>query len=212
MKKLLTLVFIATVLLINNVSGQDVQKPQKVNLWSVSVSHSPKLGFNLFGSFPSQDYDESYLLSFDFRIINKISKKASYSLGVNYGSNKKHVYNLIFDGPGSDYFTGTNLIEVPMQFNFHLSNTSKRIDPYIKAAIRNCFFYKVSDGMFNFEPYNVSSSKYFLFSDLGLGTFFILNDKYSIILESSIGYGLIYNRPYLGYSQMLFGLNYTFQK
>lgn len=209
MRKLFVIISIFISTLTLTTSGQETKTSEKYP-WSLSLSFAPKVGFDLFRNIPPHDINESYLLSLDLRADHKVSKKFFYSFGVNFSTNEKHVYHLRFDAASADYFSFGYLIEFPLQINYHFINDSKRINPYLKMAIRNSYYHLNSAGTYGASPYSISTSDYFLLSDLGLGTNFQLNDKFSILVESCIGYGLIYWRPNFGYYEGLLGLRYTF--
>jgi hypothetical protein len=194
-----------------SISGQEII-PSEKSPWSISLSFSPKLGFNLNG-YASSDIDESYLFSLDLRAEHKFSDNFSYSFGVNFNRNDMDFNEIIFDGfgAGQRYKSVRYLVEFPLQINYHLISNAKRIDPYLKMSLRNSYFHHSTVGTLGNEPISEKTSDYHLFYDLGFGSHFQINKKISIILESCIGYGVVYYKRKFGYFEDLLGMRYSFQ-
>jgi hypothetical protein len=208
MKKAFLISAILTATMLSIVTGQD-SKISSNFPWSLSLSYSPKMGLNFSDSYPSAPW-ESYLFSIDLRAEHKFADRLSYSFGLNFNRNHESISQIIFDGPAEISESDSYLIEFPLQINYHFVNTPKRIDPYGKLALRNSYLNFNKVGTIGNEPLSYKKSDYFLFIDLGFGTNFKINEVFSIIFESTIGYGLVYDRQGFGYLEGLLGLRYTF--
>jgi hypothetical protein len=211
MKKAYLISAILLTFMLTQVSGQDSKSTSKFP-WSLSLSYAPKLGFNFNDSYPNTFY-EYYPFAIDLRAGKKFTDKFSYNFGINYNRNQDHVSVLIFDGKPTNIKSVANLIELPIQINYHFKGSPKKFDPYTKLSLRNSFLaYKQEDmAKAGSEPWGYHKSEYCLFLDLGFGANFILNEKFSIVFESSVGYGLVYERSNFGYLEGLLGLRYTFK-
>jgi hypothetical protein len=194
-----------------SISGQEIM-PSEKSPWSISLLFAPKMGFDLFGSVPS-GANESYLFSLDLRAENKFYANFSYSFGVNFNRNKKNVNEVIFDSPfpGAKYKSVGYLIEFPLQINYHLIKNAKKLDPYIKMSLRNSILNLNTFGTIAGENISGKTYDYLLLYDLGFGSHFQINKTISVIIESCIGYGVVYYRPKFGYYEGLLGMRYTFQ-
>ena len=157
MRKLFVIHCIIISILTLTSSGQETVTSDKFP-WSFSLSSTPKIGFDLFKNLPPHDINESYFLSLDFKVDHKLTKKISYSFGVNLNTNEKYVHHIIFDAPSPDYFSFVYLIEFPLQINYHFTNDSKKIDPYLKMTIRNSYYHLNSAGTYGASPYSNSTT------------------------------------------------------
>ena len=196
-----------------SVSGQEIM-PSEKSPWAISISFSPKLGFNLIG-YASSDIDESYLFSLDLRAEHKFSDNFSYSFGVNFNRNDMDFNEIMFvdfgTGQRQRYKSVRYLVEFPLQINYHLISNAKKIDPYLKMSLRNSYFHHYTVGTIGSEPISEKTSDYRLFYDLGFGCHFQINKNISIITESCIGYGVVYHNSKFDYYEDLLGIRYSFQ-
>jgi hypothetical protein len=209
MKKAYLILAILLTIMLSQVSGHDSKSTTKFP-WSLSLSYAPKLGFNFNDSYSNTFY-EYYPFSIDLRAGKKFADKFSYNFGLNYNRNQDNVSVLIFDGKPTDIESVCNLIELPLQINYHFLSTPKRIDPYSKFALRNSYLDYKQEGTLGGDPWGYHKSEYCLFIDLGFGANFKINDIFSIIFETTVGYGLVYERSGFGYLEGLLGLRYSFK-
>jgi hypothetical protein len=210
MKKMIFFSIFLIITLTVIVSAQD-SKTSHSSPWTISLSYSPKHGLNLFDSYTFYPY-KSYFFSLDLKAEKRLSDKFSYSLGIDFNRNHENISQIIFDAPAQITKAKSYLIEFPIQINYYIITNPKNIDPYIKMSLRNSYLYFSSEGTIGDNPILIKNSDYILFYDLGFGSNFKINDKISIMIESSIVYGLIYKRNSFNYWDGLIGIRYTLKK
>jgi hypothetical protein len=207
MKKLL---FTLTLLLLSIpfvAKGQE--KDKKSYPWSFSFSYSPKINASKYkNNLNSGDY--SYFTSFDHKFDHRITKNLAISFGVDFN---KFLLDMNYQssiGVVPEITTNylkTILIEFPMQLNYHFRDTSKVFDPYLKIAYRNVFHYENIESIAGYYHYELI--RYFSFIEVGIGSYLKLSNNFSIIYESSLGFGLNYKSPHYFYIEGLVGIRYT---
>ena len=210
MKKIICFSILLVITMTVIVSGQDSKTSQSFP-WSVSLSYSPKLGLNLFDSYTYYPYN-SYLFSLDFIAEHRFTDKFSYSFGIDFNRNHENVSQLLFDAPSEKSKSESYLIEFPLQINYYIISNAKNIDPYIKMSLRNSYLHYYNVGTLGGYPVTSKNSDYFLFYDLGFGSNFKINETLSIMIESSVVFGLIHNRNDFNYWDGLIGIRYTLKK
>lgn len=207
MKKIIYFSILLMITMTVIVSGQDSKTSQSSH-WFVSLSYSPKLGLNLFNSSTIYPY-KLYLFSLDFIAEHRFTNKLSYSFGIDFNKNHENISQLLFDAPSEKSKSESYLIEFPLQINYYIISNPKRIDPYIKISLRNSYLYYYNAGGHGGYPVTSKNYDYFLFYDLGFGSNFKINNKISVMTESSVAFGLIYKRNSFNYCQGLLGLRYA---
>lgn len=187
--------------------GQDKDKSSYP--WSFSFSYSPKINASKYkNNLNSGDY--SYFTSFDHKFDHRITKNLAISFGVDFNrfflDQEYQSFNGVYSEIRNSY-QKTILIEFPMQLNYHFRDTSKVFDPYIKIAYRNAFYYHNIESSYGYDHYELI--RYFSFVEVGIGSYLKLSDNFSLIYESSLGYGLNYRSPHYFYIEGLVGIRYT---
>jgi hypothetical protein len=184
------------------------QLPVTTKPWSVSVSYSPKFEIPR-GISPAQ---EKYYLSFDISFDRKIFDHFSMSSGLRF-----HTLNRTGIGTGShippfNYMESYTFLEIPIQINYHPWKNPHRIDPFILTSLINSYYHSVFDVESEFPEYNYSDidDKYFIFWDIGVGSFVNIINNFSIIGQVSVGLGLKYYNPQYTYYKTSIGIRYTF--
>jgi hypothetical protein len=172
--------------------------------WSISISYSPRIEHRDPGIKNLLYYPISPCISTDFRMADRLS----LSIGAYFHFEKDKVE--AFGIPDKYYISKTFLYEVPLQFNYHLNDKTKKFAPYIKTAIRYTF-YHLSIAMHDNE--SITTNNYndsYILWDFGAG--FNLRIKENIFLQSQISYGIGLKHAYeeFKYFEPLIGLRYTF--
>jgi hypothetical protein len=179
--------------------------------WTISFSYSPKIDISPW----IYNLNDNYVSSFSIKADHRILTKFSYSFGVVYNNSIQKTWRLIFDAPGSEFSTKKTLIlEFPLQLNYHLRAPDKNFDLYLMTSLNNSYSHQnyygeVYHGLPSDGEFSIKKSKYCLFYDIGLGTNINLSSSFSIIAETSIGFGLVYYTQKYRFFEGLIGLRYT---
>jgi hypothetical protein len=193
-----------------NIKGQDSENKMRFP-WSVSLSYSPKFEIRR----PLNSFPRTFFKGFNISSDHKIYNHFSVSLGLNYNQKTENFSSRLPEGanPGPmDVYWYTSFIELPIQLNYHLRSSSNKLDPYIKTSFRNIFyhtrFYMASPQY----PYTESYDDYYIFSDLGFGTYLNLKSRLSLMFQTSFGVAIKYHTRQYNYFEGLVGLRYTLGK
>lgn len=186
------------------VFGQEIpeKNERSHSPWSiVLVAYSPHYAFSFNPTYISRPY-RKYPMGFSGRIeFRQDSERVSVSLGVNF--RKKSIRHL-----NPDFTENVNLIELPIQVNYHLRKSTGRFDPYLLASFRLCHF--KSDNYSTSEPGFITRGMYDDYLPaigVGFGTMIRFNEGLRMVMESNIGYGLSDAFPNRGYIDILIGIN-----
>ncbi len=217
---LLILLLVTTLL---TVSGQ-VPNAGSSKKWSAAVTASPISTFNYYHSkwntydnFHSKGITEAiYSKGANFRIEKEITGKLALSTGFNYKLRKNEIFISGFDM--FYYETSTEnkyIIEIPVLIRYTLLNSPGFFDPYIITGIRNSYFKR--DYVGTYTRFNQAGTangiidkhegRFFLFYNLGAGTYLNISKPLSVILESNLTYTI----SGYGYLEVQGGLRYSFK-
>lgn len=178
--------------------------------WAISFSFSPKIDRS-----PVYVPTDHFLSAFSLKTDHRTLTKFSYSFGVVYNNWILNTWRYISDVRGSEFSTNKILIlEFPIQFNYHLRAPDKKIDPYLMTSLNNSFSHQnyygeAYHGLPDDGEFSIKRSKYCLFYKIGLGTIISLNSSFSLIAETSFGWGLVFYTPKYRFIEQQIGLRYT---
>ena len=206
-------IYFALILIISSFvcsSGQDSSSNDKAP-WSISFSYSPKIDLS-----PYYYYNEKYVSAYNLKTDHKITDKFSFSFGVIYNHWIHNTKLALSDPPGTVISTIKILIlEFPVQLNYHLRDSDKKFDPYLKMSINNsyslqnyygeAYYWLPTDG-----PFSYKRSKYCLFYNAGLGTNIKLSPSFSLVAETGVGFALVYYIKKYIFLEGQAGIRYTF--
>lgn len=200
----LTLLLLGTIHIVNGQTKEHSSYP-----WSFSFSYSPKINASKFkNNLNSGEF--SYFTSFDHKFDHRVTNNLAVSFGIDFN---RYIFNQKFTTfygiePGiREIYHRTMLMELPLQLNFHLRDTSKVFNPFFKAAYRNAFHYENIEHSYGYVHYELI--RYFSFIEVGFGSYLKLSNNFSLIYETSFGYGLNYKSPHYYYVEGLIGVRYT---
>jgi hypothetical protein len=201
MKRKILILFSILSIGFSSISGQE---SESFKTWSISVSYSPKFEIPT-GVTQSKD---KYFLGFEFNADRRLSKHFSVQFGVNYLSlNKTDQMQGI---PSIKFMSNYSFLEFPLQINYHFLNKSNIFDPYVKTSLINSYYHSVV-GVEIIELDTFKEDKYCLFGDIGIGTTVKINNKLSLIGQTSLGFGIKYINPQY-YFKGLIGIRYSLLK
>lgn len=191
----------------SNLIGQ-ISKDQTNLKWSLSLSYAPKFEIRMPLNRNSRMFFKSINIMTDYRF----KKRLSFAFGLDFSQNTESSTSLHFSGyptPVSYLLFRTSFTEFPIQLNYHLVKDSKKIDPFIKASLRNVYYHSYARRITSEVFYTQKSDHFYLFCDIGLGSYLKIKDKFSFIFQASIGFGLLYHTPQYTYFEGLVGLRYN---
>jgi hypothetical protein len=191
-------------------SGQNLESNND-HYWAISFSFSPKIDISPPYYAPNDNFVPAFCIKVDHRILTKFS----YSFGVEYNNWILNTERLIFDGLGSEISTNKiTILEFPIQLNYHLSGFDKMFDPYLMTSLNNSYSHqdysgKAYNGLPDDGEFSIKRSKYCLFYKLGLGTNINLSSSFSLIAETSVGFGLVFYTTKYIFVEGQIGIRYT---
>jgi hypothetical protein len=206
----LTLLFVIS---IEAVSGQETDKTRQ-SPWSITLGYAPTYNFNLSKYVPSE-FDYFYFFGFAARADFKMFNKISFSAGLNIRRKEKDY--LIFAPSDTwkpiwlDAHESRFLLEFPIQMNYHLLNSYKTFDPYLKIAVKNIYYNRKMNGKNQDGVISVNDNQYNLLADIGFGSSLRISNSFSLVVETNFGYCLIFDLQNRGYLDGLLGLQYRFK-
>jgi hypothetical protein len=177
--------------------------------WSVSISYSPRVEHR--GSYIRDlfYYPLSPVFISDFRPTDHFS----VSLGISFHYQKDRTESLYFVGtptPPSYCILRTYLYEIPLQFNLHIFDRSKKLDPFIKTSIRYTFSHESGEIYYPGIQRNSYFNDNYVLWDFGAGLDINISETISIISQISYGIGLKHYFDDFKYFEPQAGLRYTF--
>lgn len=202
----LLLIFYSATIIKGQVSENKMRFP-----WSVSLAYSPKFEIKR----PLNSFPRVFFKGFNITTDHKIYNHFSVSLGLNYTQKTENFTSRLLEGanPGpKDLYWYTSFLELPIQLNYHLKSSSNKLDPYIKTSFRNVFYHTRFYTESPQYPYTESYDVYYIFSDLGFGTYLKLKNSLSVMFQASLGVAVKYDTRQYNYFEGLVGLRYTLGK
>jgi hypothetical protein len=208
------------------ISGQETNH-DVTNNWSASLSFSSIGTFYYYRSSQDKFYNYYskgireivYPLGFNFGMIRNLNTRLSVSSGLNMKARMiDNLIHIIGEISPSYYEKSTDnryILEIPLDFNYHILASPKLVDPYLKTGLRNSYFKRYyvgeytiwgNDGTTRGEIDN-HDSKFILFYEVGAGTYFNILKSISIMVESNLTYTI----SGFGYLELQGGLKYSFK-
>lgn len=209
MKQLFSLSFLLIFSGMSFINGQ-ISKEQSNHPWSFSLSYAPKFEIRRPINRNSQMFFKSINIMTDYRFKDHFS----IAFGLDYCQNTESDKSLNFNGstPTSYMLYRTSFTEFPIQLNYHFSDYMKNLDPYLKTSLRSIYYHYYYRRESSQDYYTAKSDNYFLFCDLGFGSYLKVRDKISLMFQASIGFGLKYHTPQYTYFEGLVGFRYSLTK
>lgn len=224
MKKAYWLLILLIITTILTVSGQ-VPNSGSSKKWSAAVTASPISTFNYYHSkwntyenFHSKGITEAiYPKGTNIKVDIGLNNRLFLSTGFNFKTKQYITYPY---GADMSYYESSTekkyVYEIPIVINYKLLSTPKLFDPYIITGIRNSYFKRDYTGTYTTTGWQGGTSglidkhegRFFIFYDIGAGTYLNLTKSVFVIVESN----LTYSFSGFGYLEIQGGLGYTFKK
>lgn len=193
MKK--TIIFIFLVALTLNLNAQD----SRIDRFSYSLSWTPIYYGPNDGEFR---LDAILPVTLEATVHYKIVNRFAIASGIGFQNwNKSYLswgYLSVYDPSKSERWCN-NVLRLPVQINYFLTNDDKNLTPYIKSELVNEFGFdrikRYQDDQLTYsDSYNIYSNTL----DIGFGTLMRITNSLRLITEVSIGTHL-HNYPFDGY-------------
>jgi hypothetical protein len=201
------------VISIGAVSGQETNKTRQ-SLWSITIGYAPAYNFNL-SKYVYSESDFFYSLGLTARADFKMSNKISFSAGLNIRSKEKDYLVIAptdsWNPHSLDAHETRFFLEFPIQMNYHLLNSYKTFDPYLKISVKNIYYNRKMNGKDQDGPISINDNQYNLLADIGFGSNLRISNSFSLVVETNFGYCLIFDWQNRGYLDGLIGLQYRFK-
>jgi hypothetical protein len=205
MRIILSIIFLITSLININLSAQEKDISdgnQKNTVWSVSVAYSPRYSFEL-DHFKLQN--TLFLSGINFTLDRRvITESVSFSLGTTWYHRSLETYY-----PNKNEII--TLMKFPLQVNYHFKRITNKLDPYLKGSFMISYLkYTYTESVWPGNPGILKAVDYSLFTEFGFGSSMRISKDLSLVLEVSIGYGIVYQLHDRTYIDCQAGIKYSF--